>query len=340
MANLMKKANLEELEQLVIQQWPQELDGHFSYTIALSGGIDSVVLLFLLKQIKPYLPNAANLKFKALHINHGISTNAQHWQDFCSELCKQLNINLSVAQHKVSRSGGQSLENNARLIRYNEFFKCDDEVIILAHHQHDQVETILSQIFRGSDLHNIAAMKLLTYKQDKIFLRPLINIPKPLIQQYAQIKGLKHIEDESNQDTTFLRNFLRQNILPQLLSFDSNIVTKISNFGLQLQNILNFCDNITIEDFASVQQQNNCIGKPFISCIILEVNRLTKLNQLRQLNILAYYLKYNNLALPSSKQQIEFLRQVKSCASDKHPSLLLNNNCKISKHAGYIGIET
>ena len=152
MANLMKKPNadIHELEQLVIQQWPHELDGHFSYTIALSGGIDSVVLLFLLNQIKPYLPNSSKLKFNALHINHGISKNAKQWQDFCNSLCDQLGINLTIATHQVTKLGGESLENNARQIRYNEFFNCQDDVIVLAHHQNDQVETILSQIYKHS----------------------------------------------------------------------------------------------------------------------------------------------------------------------------------------------
>jgi tRNA(Ile)-lysidine synthase len=342
MANLMKKPNadINELEQLVIQQWPQELDGHFSYTIALSGGIDSVVLLFLLNQIKPSLPNSTKLKFNALHINHGISNNANQWEDFCISLCHQLDINLTIAKHQVTKLGGESLENNARQIRYNEFFNCQDEVIVLAHHQNDQVETILSQIFRGSNIHNIAAMKLITHKQNKIFFRPLINIPKEMLQQYAQAKGLKHIEDESNLDTTFLRNFIRHNILPQLISFDSNVTSKIANIGEQLQHTLNFIATITIEDFTLAKYDNRSIGNPFSSSIILDTSKIISLSQERQLNILAYYLKCNNLPLPSSKQQIEFMRQVTYCAIDKHPSLLLNNNYKISKHNGFIGIES
>ncbi len=212
---------IEPLVERVLKSLPKS----DSYTVALSGGVDSVVLLHTLNQIR----NLQNIKLKAIHINHGISSNALMWQNFCQELCTKLAIPLSIIQGKITKNGGESLENNARNFRYQAFSNESNTIITLAHHQNDQIETMLSQIFRGSDLHNIASMKTISQKQQTIFWRPLLNVTKLQILDYAKQFNLNFVDDESNLDKKYLRNFIRHEIMPSLNSWDNHIETKLLN---------------------------------------------------------------------------------------------------------------
>ncbi|MCE3269595.1 MAG: tilS, partial [Burkholderiales bacterium] len=187
--------------------------------IGLSGGIDSIVLLHILKHITP------QINLSAVHINHNISANAKMWSKFCQEFCYSLNIPLHVENVNFNRHGGESLENLARIARYKVLLQAPADIIALAHHQDDQVETTLSQLLRGSDLHNIAGMHMVSNKQDKILWRPLLDISKAQIEEYAVLFGLKYINDESNLDTRFLRNFIRHDVLPLLTSWDKHVAT-------------------------------------------------------------------------------------------------------------------
>ena len=187
----------------------QNLPSFETIAIGLSGGVDSIVLLHILKTISTY----KNFKLSAIHVNHGISFDAKNWELFCQEQCNLMDIQLNIYQSKVTKNGGDSLENNARIARYGYFLNNEAKVINLAHHKKDQIETVLSQILRGSDLHNIASMQHISRKQGKIFVRPLLDISRDDIENYAREFNLQYINDDSNQDTTYLRNFIRHRVL-------------------------------------------------------------------------------------------------------------------------------
>ena len=221
---------LHKLVQQVQLKWLEQVSGHFSYQLALSGGIDSVVLLHILSRVSHEL----NFKLSAIHIHHGLSPNAESWTEFCRELCLKLNVELTIVRHTVTRTGGESLENNARKIRYAAFTQSNADVMILAHHQNDQIESVLSQIMRGSDLHNIAGMRELSTKGQQTYWRPLLNVTRHAIEDYAGEFDLSYITDESNFDTSYLRNFIRHDILPRLLKFDTNMGSKILKLPQQL----------------------------------------------------------------------------------------------------------
>ena len=320
---------MHSLHKHVMQKWSEFVPGHFLFELALSGGIDSVVLLHILYE----LHKQGKMCLSAVHINHGISPNAHQWEIFCSNLCTSMNIQLRIAHYQVRKNGGESLENNARKVRYNEFLNSKAGVIVLAHHQTDQIETVLSQIFRGSDLHNIAAMQPLSIRQDKILWRPLLEIPRKKIEMYASEFNLQHIEDESNLDHNYLRNFIRHRIMPTLLEFDPEINGKILKLPQQLQSLLSLTDETATVDFSAVSH-SGAGRNPAI-----DLDKFKTLSQQRQQQVICFYLKRQNLTLPSSKQLSEFIRQALNCRWDREPSLNIKNEYKIIKSKNLIRIE-
>ena len=123
-------------------------------TLALSGGIDSVVLLDLLSQARHTL----NFSLSAIHVNHQISPHAAEWADFCTTLCDQQNIPLQVKKVRVARRSGLGLEAAARTARYQAFAGLDADLLLLAHHLDDQIETLLHNLLRGAGVVGASGM--------------------------------------------------------------------------------------------------------------------------------------------------------------------------------------
>jgi tRNA(Ile)-lysidine synthase len=172
--------------------------------VALSGGMDSVVLLHLLKN---------HPGIRALHVHHGLSPNADAWAAFCRKLCRQWRIPLKVVRVRVRKSG-KGLEAAAREARYRAFAKTDAELIALAHHLDDQAETVLMNLLRGAGARGARGMQPLTSFEEKIIARPLLDISRQGIEEYARRHRLQWIEDESNADEAFTRNFVRRRLGP------------------------------------------------------------------------------------------------------------------------------
>lgn len=297
----------------ILHAWPSQFDGHLHYCIGLSGGIDSVVLLDLFAKLRAIKP----LHLSAIHVNHNLSPHASYWQQFCIELCQKYAIPLISQNVSVEKIGGQGLENSARKIRYQEYAKTNADVIVLAHHQDDQIETMLSQIMRGSDVHNSAGMLTIKQRSQQLFWRPLLNIAKSSIYNYAQENQLQHIEDESNKDNKFLRNFIRNNILPQLEQFDQDIKKKLSKTVSELQYLTALSDELANLDYQNIFE---------VTTQTLNRQKFIQLSPLRQHNVLTYYIQQNNIALPSQRQIIEFIRQTVTFSNGRKPQLNLSVN--------------
>ena len=326
---------LDELEERVLKSLTTLTLNHNKFTIGLSGGVDSVCLLSIITKIKKYLNS--NINIDAIHINHGISPNAIYWQNFCISLCNNLDIKITTVSHKVKKGGGESLENNARCVRYNEYTNLQSSVIILAHHLNDQVETILSQIFRGSEIHNIGGMRVINKKSEKIFFRPLLNTTKSQLLEYACKNNLTFINDESNLDNKYLRNLIRNEVIPKVLLFDNNLIFKLAKFSNNLHNTLDILDEIGMEDLQKVSIVLT-INNNFYNNNVINIDQLIKLNINRQKNLLCIYLKINQLGLPSENQIKEFVRQVVQSKYDKRPILEINSNFKLIKIKNHIGL--
>src|SRR3954468_19896392 len=166
--------------------------------VALSGGIDSVVLLHVLK---------GHPRVSAIHVHHGLSANADAWTKFCRRLCKRWNVPLTVRRVKVKPSG-RGLEAAAREASYRAFGREKADVIALAHHLDDQAETVLMNLLRGAGVRGASGMAPLTRFQGKLIARPLLDVPRKKLEDHARRHGLEWIEDETNADDTLTRNFV------------------------------------------------------------------------------------------------------------------------------------
>jgi tRNA(Ile)-lysidine synthase len=185
--------------------------------VGLSGGLDSVTLLHVLKGLQ----SRHGFVLRAVHVHHGLSPNADTWTKFCRTFCKRLGVPLTVRRVKVSR-GKDGLEAAARRARYAAFenFPCD--YLLLAHQLDDQAETVLMNLLRGTGGRGASGMPasavLGAGRKRKSLLRPLLGVSRATIGKYARVHGLQWVEDESNDDEALTRNFVRRRIAPM---FDS-----------------------------------------------------------------------------------------------------------------------
>ncbi|MEX0638390.1 MAG: tRNA lysidine(34) synthetase TilS [Burkholderiales bacterium] len=179
--------------------------------VGLSGGVDSVVLLELLRAAAPRF----GFRLAAVHVHHGLSPHADDWARFCRDLCRQWGVPLAVRRVKVEKRG-RGLEAAARAARRAVLARPPAPVIALAHQLDDQAETVLLNLLRGAGARGASAMPVVGRLGGKTLLRPLLAVRRDAIEAHARARGLRWIEDESNRDAALTRNFLRQRVGPLL----------------------------------------------------------------------------------------------------------------------------
>ena len=179
--------------------------------VGLSGGVDSVVLLDLLRERRREL----GFRLEAVHVHHGLSPNADAWARFCRELCRAWKVPLTVRRVRVTKAG-RGPEAAARAARRAVFERHPATAIALAHQLDDQAETVLLNLLRGAGRRGASAMPVLGRLGAKTLLRPLLAVPRRAILEHARARGLRWIEDESNLDEALTRNFLRRRVGPLL----------------------------------------------------------------------------------------------------------------------------
>lgn len=301
------------VEELALQ-WPAQLAGHLHYCIGLSGGVDSIVLLDVMCRIA----KIKKIRLSAIHVNHGISSNSEKWASFCATLCAKYDIALDIINGVVIKIPGEGLENSARKFRYQAYKSSPADVMILAHHHDDLIETMLSQVLRGSDIHNIAAMHEVYNKLDKLFWRPFLNCAKADVLIYAKKYNLSNIDDESNQDNLYLRNFLRNDILPRLYTYDARVGNKLLSTLHNIQKSALLLDEVAKEDLVRCYASN--------SKDIILVEPLLEYSDVRISNIIAMFLREQNLALPSKAALSEFIRQLREAKNCRSAQLKLSKS--------------
>jgi tRNA(Ile)-lysidine synthase len=185
--------------------------------VALSGGIDSVVLLDVLHALAPGM----GVALSAMHVNHRISPNAHRWETFCRALCSRLRVPLTVRRVALGARRGKGIEAAAREARYAALARAPTDCVALAHQCDDQAETVLLNLLRGAGARGAAAMPETgalpgNRAATVIAVRPLLGVSRADVAAYAKRRGLVWIEDETNADERLARNFLRHRIGPLL----------------------------------------------------------------------------------------------------------------------------
>ncbi|QDD07114.1 tRNA lysidine(34) synthetase TilS [Candidatus Methylopumilus planktonicus] len=296
-----------------------------SMTVALSGGVDSVVLLHLLHQLQ----KTQTFTLKASHVHHGLSKNADKWVTFCEKLCRKLSIPLDVNYVKLPQKKSLGIEGEARRLRYEKLLQSKSDLVVLAHHEYDQAETFLLQLIRGAGVKGLSSMA--HFDDSRRLWRPLLNASKIDIESYAKKHKLKWIEDESNQNIDFDRNFIRSKVLPLLKNRFNHIIKVISRSSSHLAEAQHLLDDLAQIDLKSSLKSDNYKRK-------LNVKTLDKLSNARAKNALRFWLEMNDQLMPSRDLLDELLRQVLTAKKDATIKIQLSKEFEIRRYQDEIYI--
>jgi tRNA(Ile)-lysidine synthase len=300
------------------------LDRHLSsgqqLTVGLSGGVDSVVLLHALSSLERSSPGRFELT--ALHVHHGLSLNADRWEDFCRTFCERLGIAFFCVHVRVERGSRDGLEAAARRVRHAVFARQDADWIALAQHRDDQAETLLFKLLRGSGLAGAAGMRECNGR----LLRPLLTVGRSDIEAYARWHGLSWIEDESNADVRHSRNFLRHGILPGLIGRFPAAVKNLAGAAARFAEAADLLDELARIDLGGE------------SDFPVDAATLAALDDARARNVLRYLLAQRQVMIPSEARLNETLRQMREAARDRHPALRFGGH-RLVRRRGLIYLE-
>ena len=280
------------------------------FLLAYSGGLDSHVLLHALRKIQSA---DTSLSLRAIHINHQLQADANVWEQHCVDICADLSVDLTHCRVQVADKG-ISPEAAARETRYAAFEEAlqTDEILMCAHHRDDQAETFLLRLFRGSGIKGLAAMRSQRAFGSGWLARPLLKLTRAQLEAYAQENDLCCIEDPSNRELRFDRNFVRHEILPRLTqTWPAVSATLVRNAGLQAE-AGELIDALAESDLAQVavaEQQR------------LNLPALKTLTRARQKNLLRYWFAKNSLAGPAQVHIEKILDEVVSAREDASPIL-------------------
>ena len=186
--------------------------------VGFSGGLDSTALLHMLAA----LPAARERSLTALHVCHGLHPDAQHWAQQCAAFAAALGVPFQRIEVTVSGIAAEGLEAAARRARHAAFAQClpAPGVFALAHHRDDQAETLLLRLLHGAGHEGLAGMRLLRPLQRnetaRWLWRPLLDVPRTTLIDYAHEHALDFIDDPANADPRHARNRLRHTALPAL----------------------------------------------------------------------------------------------------------------------------
>ena len=283
--------------------------------LAFSGGLDSCVLLNLLVQVNKTLP----FQLSAQHVHHGLSVNAGVWADFCANICKQLNVPLNITKVQVHNTG-LGLEAAAREARYHALLQGDANFILLAHHQDDQAETFFLQLARGAGVKGLAGMAAVSGK----LLRPLLDVPRKTLLDYAKQHKLAWVEDESNADSKFDRNFIRHEILPVFSRQYPAISQTISRSAQHIAEA-----NDLLDEIAALDVQACSAGKQ------INLQSLRQLSTARIHNALRWWLLQNNCYLPSAAQLQQIMQQLFYAKTDATVKIKVSSTHILRRYREY-----
>ncbi len=274
--------------------------------VAYSGGLDSTVLLHLLSQS---ITDKSTIF--ALHVNHSVSPSSNKWEEFCSKTASDLGIQFT--SWRLGNIDNKS-EENLRNLRYKKFIEWGNvnDLILTAHHQEDQIETILFRIMRGTGINGLEGIPVWRKEKNLNMYRPLLDIPKDQIKEYALSNELTWIEDESNKDITISRNFLRQELIPKAKTRWNSLNKSILHLSAEAIKQNKISLEIAVSDLNSVRSGLNS----------LDLKKLLSLSKERVENLLFFWLNSEfNIKMRNQflKQVVNTLRNSKSVDTLKFP---------------------
>ncbi len=283
--------------------------------VALSGGVDSVALLHALHACL----SAVDFKLSAMHVHHGLSPNADDWLQQCQAICHQLAIPFYYERVTLEMSEGLGVEALARAARYQALeqtrLAIGAHAIVTAHHVQDQAETLLLQLLRGAGVKGLSAMA--EWDANTLRWRPWLKVAKADIVALAAAHQLQWVEDESNTNMRYDRNFLRHAVLPQIRQ---RYPQADISFARTAQHL---ADAQTLLDVMAQQDLLSCALEPTWCGQSLHMQPLLALGDIRAKNLLRCWIAQQCLLMPSTLQLQDYWQQLLTVKSDRYLHLPL-----------------
>lgn len=295
-----------------------------SFRIAYSGGMDSHVLLHAMASLHK---TGAISAVRAMHIDHGLQADSVLWSKHCEKTASQLGTPCEIIELNLHVPDGKSVEAVAREARYAAMENAveDNEVLLTAHHQNDQAETVLLQLFRGSGVDGLAAMPVSKPFSGGILLRPLLGFSRQTVENYAEKHHLDYIDDPSNFDVDFDRNFLRHDVIPLLQRRWKGInksLARVARLQAEAKALLDVNAQTDLDAVVCHNVDQNIIEK---NQQVLCVAVLLQLPEYRQKALIRLWLKQSGFKMPSEIKLKHILSDVLCAQASANPCVHWEN---------------
>lgn len=291
------------IDSLLNASFVEKLAHYSTLYVGFSGGIDSTVLLYELAAF-PSLKD----RLHAVHVNHGLSSNALEWENHCLVVCCDLGVKFSA--YRIQLLATSNIEESARIARHEVFHSLmkSNDALILAHHQDDQAETLLLNLVRGAGIDGLSAMLDVQSMLQGDVIRPLLSTSRIAIEAYAQVHALKWVEDESNQHEHFSRNYIRHRIMPLLKQQWPSAAKSIARSAAHCQQAKKNLE--ALAEIDGVTKNNR-----------LSIGAIKSLPRERLLNVLRIWIQYNGYQCPSEKTLFRIIDELMFARQDAEPKV-------------------
>ena len=320
-----------------------ELKRGATYWVALSGGLDSTVLLHRLKHdgVKP---------LRAIHVHHGLQKKADAWVAHCRRLCTSLKVPLTIERVRINPDSDDGPEAAARDARYAALRKHlrSGDCLLTAHHRDDQAETVLLRLLRGTGIHGLAAVRSQMNFEPGTLWRPLLDTPRAQLLAYAKQHRLKWIEDPHNRDDRYARSWLRKNLMPDVQRRFPSALASLARTAAhaaeasELLDVLAEHDSISCHSRASGRNAQHAlmraqrVRRMRPTCgpdnpEILSVSGLLALTPARRNNLLRYWIRQCGHETPAAETLVRIETEVLRARADADP-LLAWGDCELRRY--------
>jgi len=288
--------------------------------VAFSGGLDSTVLLHALSALE-----AARARgLRALHVDHDLQADSADWAVHCTRIAAQFGISIDCVDAGPITAAGTGIEQAARSARYAAFARQlrPGEILAVAQHADDQAETVLLKLLRGAGPEGLGAMRELRRFENGHLWRPLLELPRLVLLEYADRHGLGWIDDPSNEDTRLRRNFLRHEILPRLREHWPEAETAIAHSARWARDAADFIGQQASLALARMQG---------LDPATLRWTAWLELPAALRDPVLRLWLRSLHLAEPAHFHVVELERQLATAGADSAPCLRWDG-CEVRRY--------